>query len=118
MYTKRAELTAGLVVLASLAVFLWLLFMATGKGFFKEHAYWHVRFSQGDSAPEAGDDVMYLGLPIGRVSKVSQQSELRTGARLTEADQKRLAKEPPGTPQEVREIYVLAELELPPSQHL
>jgi ABC-type transporter Mla subunit MlaD len=118
MYTKRAELTAGLVVIAALAAFVWFLFMATGKGFFKEHAYWHVRFTQGDSAPESGDDVMYLGLPIGRVSKVSQRSELRTGEQLTDVDRKRLEKEPPGTPQEVREIYILAELELPPSQHL
>jgi ABC-type transporter Mla subunit MlaD len=116
MYTKRAEFTAGFVVLGGIAVFLWFLFMATGKGFFKDYAYWNVRFDQGDAAPDVGDDVMYLGLVVGRVSKVSQASETRTGARLTDADRKRLAKEPPGTPEEVREIYVLAELELPPTQ--
>lgn len=118
MYTRRAELTAGIVVLAGIAVFVWFLYVATGKGFLQDHAYWHVRFAQGDSAPGVGDDVMYLGLAVGRVSQVWQRSEVRTGERLTDADRKRLAKEPPGTPEEFREVYVLAELELPPSQTL
>src|SRR5262245_16267737 len=116
MYTRRAELTAGIVVLAGIAVFIWFLYMATGKGFFQKHAYWHVRFDQGDSAPGVGDDVMYLGLSVGRVSQVWQRSEVRSGAQLTDADRRRLAKEPAGTPEELREIYVLAELEVPPSQ--
>jgi ABC-type transporter Mla subunit MlaD len=118
MYTKRAELTAGLVVIAGLAAFIWFLYMATGKGFFEKHAHWYVRFDQGDSAPGVGDDVMYLGLVIGRVSQVWQRAEVRTGDKLTEADRKRLEKEPPGTPEEVREIYVLAEMELPLEQTL
>lgn len=118
MYTKRAELTAGLVVLAALAVFLWFLYVATGKGFFQEYATWHVRFAQGEAASEVGDDVVYLGVPVGRVSKVEQRSEVRSGERLTEEDRARLTAMGPGAPQQVREIYLLAELELPPSQRL
>src|SRR5688572_27973616 len=103
MYTKRAELTAGLVVLAGLAVFLWFLYVATGKGFFQEYAHWHVRFAQGESAPEAGDDVVYLGMSVGRVAKVEQRSEVRSGERLTEEDRARLTAMGPAAPQQVRE---------------
>lgn len=118
MYTRRAELTAGLVVIAALAALLWFLYVATGKGFFKEYAYWHVRFAQGEVAPEEGDDVMYLGLHVGRVSKVEQRAEVRSGERLTEADRERLRAMGAAAPQQVREVYVLAELELPPGQRL
>ncbi len=118
MYTKRAELTAGLVVLAGVGAFLWLLFVATGRGFFERFSRWHVRFAQGDAAPEEGDAVLYLGLTIGRVARVSQAIEERSGSRLTPADRARLASLPPGSPQAVREVYVRVELELPEAQRL
>ena len=118
MYTKRAELTAGLVVLGGIAAVLALLYVATGRGFFSQFTHWHVRFAQGDAAPVDGDAVYYLGLEIGRVSKVMQASETRAGERLTVADRERLAALPAASPQEVREIYVLAELELGKDQRL
>src|SRR5262245_62058443 len=118
MYTKRAELTAGLVVIVGIAVLLWFLYVATGKGFFQEYAYWHVRFAQGEAAPEEGDEVLYLGLPVGRVGSVEQRAEVRSGERLTDADRARLEAMGPGAPSQVREIYVLAVLELPPTQRL
>lgn len=118
MYTKRAEFLAGLVVLGGIAALLALLFVATGRGIWGDWNHWYVRFAQGDSAPVEGDEVMYLGLEIGRVSKVTQASEVRAGERLTGEDRKHLAQLPPGSPQEVREIYVLAELELPAAQAL
>lgn len=118
MYTKRAELTAGLVVLGGIAAVLALLYVATGRGFFSKFTHWHVRFAQGDAAPVDGDAVYYLGLEIGRVSKVIENSETRAGERLTPADRARLAALPAGSPQEVREIYVLAELELGEDQRL
>lgn len=118
MYTKRAELTAGLVVLGGIAALLVLLYVATGRGFLKKFSHWHVRFAQGDAAPVEGDTVYYLGLEIGRVSKVMQASEIRSGEKLTDADRKRLAALPPGGPQEVREVYVLAEIELGLDQRL
>jgi hypothetical protein len=118
MYTKRAELTAGLVVLGGIAAVLALLYVATGRGFFRTFTHWHVRFAQGDVAPVEGDAVYYLGLEIGRVSKVMQASETRAGERLTPEDKKRLATLPTAGPQEVREIYVLAELELGQDQRL
>lgn len=118
MYTKKAELTAGLVVLGGLAAFLWLLYVATGKGFFETYSLWHVRFAQGDSAPEVGDPVVYLGLTIGRVSRVEQAFEVRRGEQLTAADRAHLAALPAGSPPEVREVFVLAELELPREQRL
>ncbi len=118
MYTKRAELTAGLVVLGGIAAVLALLYVATGRGFFRSFTHWHVRFAQGDVAPVEGDAVYYLGLEIGRVSKVMQASETRAGERLTPEDKKRLATLPSAGPQEVREIYVLAELELGQDQRL
>lgn len=118
MYTKRAEVAAGLVVLGGVGAFLWLLYVATGRGFFERYSVWHVRFAQGDSAPEAGDAVVYLGLSIGRVAKVTQASEQRSGDQLTAADRARLALLPAGAPQVVREVYVRAELELPLDQRL
>ena len=118
MYSKRAELTSGLVILAAIAVFLWFLYVATGRGFFQTFAHWNVRFAQGDTAPESGDEVVYLGIVVGRVHRVWQQSEVRSGEKLTEDDKKKLASLPPGSPREVREVFVMAELELPSHQHL
>jgi ABC-type transporter Mla subunit MlaD len=118
MYTKRAEFTAGLVVLAGLAAMLSLLFVATGRGCWGSWNHWYVRFAQGDAAPVVDDDVVYLGLEIGRVKRVMQSSEVRSGDRLTAADRKHLAALPADAPQEVREVYVMAELELPATQVL
>jgi ABC-type transporter Mla subunit MlaD len=118
MYTRRAELTAGLVVLAGIGALLALLYVTTGRGFMKEYSHWHVRFAQGESAPVEGDSVYYLGLEVGRVHKVRQASEVRRGEQLTAEDRRRLSVLPQGTPQEVREIYVIAELELGKDQRL
>lgn len=118
MYSKRAEFTSGLVILAAIAVFLWFLYVATGRGFFETYSHWHVRFQQGDSAPETGDEVVYLGLVVGRVFAVTQQSETRSGERLTAEDRARLATLPPGAPREVREVFVVADLEMPAAQRL
>jgi ABC-type transporter Mla subunit MlaD len=115
MYTRRAELAAGLVVLGGIVALLAFLFVATGRGFFETFSRWHVRFAQGDTAPVVGDTVYYLGLEVGRVARVSQASEVRRGEQLTAADRARL---PAGSPQEVREVYVLAELELGRDQQL
>lgn len=118
MYTRRAELTAGLVVLGGTVALLAFLFVATGRGFFQSFSRWHVRFAPGDAAPVVGDTVYYLGLEVGRVARVSQGSEVRRGEQLTAADRLRLARLPAGTPPEVREVYVLAELELGHDQQL
>ncbi|MFM8386777.1 MAG: MlaD family protein [Planctomycetia bacterium] len=118
MYSRRSELLAGLVVLGGIAALLALLLVATGRGFMEGFSRWQVRFAPGDAAPVVGDTVYYLGLEVGRVARVAQGSELRRGEQLTAADRERLARMPAGTPQEVREVYVLAELELGADQQL
>lgn len=111
MYTKKAELKVGLLVLAALAILLGLLFFAGGE--YKpwgDYAYWHLRFAQGRAAPRPGDPVTMNGAPVGRVETVRLTEEVRRGEQLTERDRLtlRLAPDDPLAGHEVREVYVHA----------
>jgi ABC-type transporter Mla subunit MlaD len=112
MYTKNAELKAGLVVVAAIAALLFLLFRATGSRlpWADVREIW-LRFEQGYAAPVKDDPVYMNGFEVGRVMRVWQAEEIRKDAQLTDRDRARLKLQPdePGT---AREIYVLAAVAL------
>jgi ABC-type transporter Mla subunit MlaD len=116
MYTKKAELKAGIVVLVAAGALVALLFVATGESIFGANRYVHIRFTQGRVAPHEGDAVLMNGIEIGRIEEIQQRSEVRKGEKLTAEDEEILAKLEPGAPREVREIYVLAVAKLPAEQ--
>jgi hypothetical protein len=119
MYTKRAELKAGLLVLVALAALLYLVFKASGSRLpWADGQKIHLRFDQGFTAPVEGDAVLMNGVKVGTVSVVTQAVEIRgqpgkdgTTIPLTETDRARLklASDAPGV---VREVYVRAAVEL------
>ncbi len=116
MYTPRAELKAGLVVLLALAGLLALVYYAGGaEPIWREYRYVHVRFEQGFLAPRVGDPAYMNGTPIGRVSEILQREELRRDAALTARDRLRLGLAP-GEPGVAREVYVLAVVKMPAEQ--
>ncbi|MGE0192918.1 MAG: hypothetical protein AB7T63_12855 [Planctomycetota bacterium] len=111
MYTKKAELKVGILVLVALAILLGLLFFAGGE--YKpwgSYARWNLRFAQGRAAPRPGDPVSMNGTTIGHVETVELAEEVRRGDQLTDADRLRLGLatgEPVGD-RELREVYVRA----------
>jgi ABC-type transporter Mla subunit MlaD len=117
MYTKHAELKAGIVVLGAIAALLALLFFATGAELFKSKREIQIRFKQGFAAPTRGDSVQMLGVDVGRVSEVVQREERRPGkAPLTPEDRRWNLKIGREENAEIRELYVLATVELDRSQ--
>lgn len=109
MYTKHAELKAGILVLAATAALLWFLFYATGADFLKSWAHISLRVQSGRLAPKEGDAVYLNGVMVGQIESIRWESETRRGAELTEADREDL---PEGVDLEtavVHETYVLAE---------
>ncbi|HVG93674.1 MAG TPA: hypothetical protein VND21_04445 [Planctomycetota bacterium] len=112
MYTKNAELKAGLVVVAAIAALLFLLFRATGSRlpWADVREIW-LRFEQGYAAPVKDDPVYMNGFEVGRVMRVWQAEEIRKDAQLTDRDRARL-KLQPDEPGIAREIYVLAAVAL------
>lgn len=112
MYTKNAELKAGLVIVVAIAGLLFLLFRAGGSRlpWAKYREVW-LRFEQGFAAPVKDDPVYMNGFQIGTVTRVWQQEETRTGDRMTDRDRARL-KLKPGEAGTAREIYVLASVAL------
>jgi len=108
VYTKHAELKAGLVVLIALAIFLGFLFYAGGAdSLFADYRHVGMRFKPGPTAPKVGDPVLMNGFEIGKIESVEQAEERRTGAQLTIEDRAalRLGDGQNGT---AREIYVRA----------
>ncbi len=78
MYTKQAELKAGLMFLVALAGLLFVLFRAGGSRLpWAKGPSIHLRFAQGFAAPHVGDPVMMNGLRIGTVKAVGQGTEVR-----------------------------------------
>ena len=118
MYTKQAELKAGIVVVIAVGVLLTLLWLSTGaESLFASHRTILLRFQQGYAAPEKGDPLFMNGFSIGQVTSVVQKEELRSGAQLTPKDRALLGLKTTedGT---AREIYVLAEARLPAAQKI
>jgi hypothetical protein len=119
MYTKRAELKAGLLVLIALGAFLYLVYKASGSRLpWTEGERIHLRFEQGFTAPVAGDALLMNGVKIGFVSSVTQAVEIRgkpgpdgKTIPLTDQDRARL-KLRPDEPGVAREVYVKAAVEL------
>lgn len=119
MYTKRAELKAGLIFVAALGAMLFLLYRAGGSRLpWQQGAALHLRFAQGFAAPRTGDPVYMNGLKIGTVVEVGQGTEVRgvpgpdgTTIPLTLEDRARLRlrSDEPG---KVREVFVTAVVEL------
>lgn len=108
MYTKHAELKAGVTVLTALVVFLGFLFYAGGaKSPWAKYRYVTMRFKPGPTAPKVGDSVLMNGFEIGRIDTVSQAEERRSGKALTLEDRAALHL---GDGQDAiaREIYVRA----------
>ena len=118
MYTPKAELKAGLVVLAALSVLGVFLYRASGSRLPWAHGdTLSLRFEQGFAAPSKGDAVRMNGLKIGVVESVTQKTELRGAPDkdgrtipLTERDRARL-KLRPGEPGVARELYVAGKLD-------
>ncbi len=111
MYTKKAELKVGVLVLAAIAILLGLLYFAGGE--YKpwgKYTYWTLRFASGRAAPRAGDPVSLNGAPVGRVESVALVEEVRRGAELTADDRRalRLGPDDPVEGRERREVYVRA----------
>ncbi|MBL9087989.1 MAG: hypothetical protein JNM10_12700 [Planctomycetia bacterium] len=119
MYTKQAELKAGLMFLVALAALLFVLFRAGGSRLpWAKGPSIHLRFVQGFAAPHVGDPVMMNGLRIGTVKAVGQGTEVRgvpgpdgKTLPLTNDDRARL-KLKPGDAGEAREVFVTAVVEL------
>ena len=83
MYTKHAELKAGIVVILAMTVLLGLLWLAGGsESLFAKYREIHIRFEQGFAAPVKGDSVFMNGLKVGRILSSGQREETRTGAQL------------------------------------
>ena len=116
MYTKRAELKAGFVVLAALGATLALLYFAGGsEPFWAEFRSVNLRFEPGFVAPKVGDEVRMNGKTIGRVNEVRQAEAIYRGDQLTPAVRARLGLLDPMVV-EARELYILAVLKLPADQ--
>lgn len=119
MYTKRAELKAGLVVVAALAALLFFLYFAGGQVKpWAKHEYWNLRLEQGRNAPRPGDPVQMNGYIVGQVERVEQAEETRRGTELTAADREALGLAPdaePGTA-EAREVFVRVVVRTSPGQ--
>lgn len=119
MYTKHAELKAGILVLVALGVLGFFIYRAGGSRLpWAEGEKLHLRFEQGFAAPSRGDPVVMNGLRIGTVVGVGQGVEVRGEAGpdgktlpLTDADRARLRLRP-GEPGVAREVYVTAVVEL------
>lgn len=108
MYTKHAELKAGVMVLTALTVFLAFLFYAGGaKSIWAKHRYVTMRFKPGPTAPVVGDSVLMNGFEIGRIESVAQAVELRSGKALTLEDRAALHLAD-GQDAVAREIFVRA----------
>lgn len=110
MYEKRAELKVGIVVILASIALLALLYFATGGGFWSDWRYVHLRLDAGELSPRKGDPVFLNGVEIGSVDEVVLKREVRRGSALTAEDEAALATDRermgPGSPQEVREVYV------------
>ena len=77
MYTKRAEIKAGLTVLVSIVLLLGLLFYATGIDVpWKDRDKVFLRFTQGSVAPDIGDEVTALvpGLSFREAMEITARS--------------------------------------------
>ncbi len=116
MYTPRAELKAGVVVLLAIVGLLALVYYAGGaEPIWRQWRYVELRFQQGFLAPKVGDQAYMNGVAIGRVSDVAQREEIRQDGQLTTRDRLRLGL----GPQEsgvAREIYVIAVVKMPAEQ--
>lgn len=116
MYTKRAELKAGLVVLTAIFAILALLYFAGGaEPIWGDYRYVHLRFEPGYVAPKAGDEVKMLGVHVGRVTEVRQAEQVYEGDKLTPEVRARLGIREPAL-RSAREFYVLAIVKLPVKQ--
>lgn len=118
MYTKRAELKAGLIVLLALVVLLGLLYYATGITLpWEEKEYVYLRFEQGTIAPSRGDEVSMLGRPVGKIVEVAFDQETISNADLTGAQRSRLPAGARDT-SDYLEIYVVAKMQVEPGFRL
>src|SRR5262249_17449627 len=79
MYTPKAELKAGLLVLAAAGALLLFIYRAAGSQlpWAKEGPKLRLRFAQGFTAPNPGDAVRMNGMKVGRVTSIRQQEEIR-----------------------------------------
>lgn len=117
MYTKRAELVAGLVVLVAIGGLLAFLYFAGGANpLFAEWRHVHVRFDPGYLAPSTGDKVEMNGVEVGRVVEVRQAQEIYRGDAITPEVRRRLDLDETDAIQEARELYVLAVVRMPKDQ--
>lgn len=118
MYTKNAELKAGLVVLLAVGTLLGFLFVAGGSRLpWAERRHVSMRLEQGFAAPKKDDPVLMNGVTIGTVESIRQESEIRKGPQLTMADRAKL-KIKPGEDGTIRELYVLAVASLEKDQRI
>src|SRR5262245_3562429 len=120
MYTPKAELKAGLLVVAAASALLFFIYKAAGSRlpWASKGPLIHLRFEQGFTAPNAGGPVLMNGLKIGRVDRIGQKEEVRGAPGkdrktipLTDKDRARL-KLRPGQDGVFREVYVSAVIEL------
>jgi ABC-type transporter Mla subunit MlaD len=119
MYTKNAELKAGILVVVAIGALLGFLYKAAGSKLpWAEGPKIHLRFEQGFAAPTRGDPVTMNGLRVGTVASVAQATEPRgtpgpdgKTIPLTDRDRARL-KLRPGEAGVAREIFVTAVVEL------
>jgi ABC-type transporter Mla subunit MlaD len=123
MQTKHAELKAGVVVLLAIGVLLALLWLASGSEWpWTPHRHIFIRFEQGFAAPIVGDPVLMNGVEIGNVKAIEQREERREGATLTRQDAERMGidwmDDAAKARTKVREIYVMAEAQLPVGQKI
>jgi ABC-type transporter Mla subunit MlaD len=93
MYSKNAELKAGIVVLSATIALFALLFVATGGAIWGSWRHVHLRIEPGDLAPKVGDAVQMNGVDVGRVEDVRLAQEVRE-------------EDGPGGKTQVREVYV------------
>jgi ABC-type transporter Mla subunit MlaD len=107
MYARRAELKAGIVVVLGIAALIGLLYVASGETIWGSWRYVHMRFAQGNLAPEEDDPVFLNGVQVGSVTDVRLQEEIRRGDALTALDREALGIGP-SEDGALREIYVHA----------